>query len=249
MNYDVFEQLCRENGTTPTALALKLGLSKGNTSSWKQGGNPSIEKLLQIADELNCTTDVLLRTPQNFKNVCKKLNTPTLSDDEQTLLDNYRKSLETDKARIQERALTCAEHAEKIYTPKSYKVPIMSENVIKLFDSYVSAGTGIDIDYSTHTEITFDDDTENADFAVKVSGDSMMPRFQSGDVVLVESTPCIDIGEIGIFIVNNQAYIKELGKNKLISLNKKYPPIEFSENDSIYCQGRVIKILNAYREV
>lgn len=60
MNYAAFEKLCNEHGTTPTALALKLGLSKGNTTSWKKGGNPSVEILMQLSDELNCTTDYLL---------------------------------------------------------------------------------------------------------------------------------------------------------------------------------------------
>ena len=77
----------------------------------------------------------------------------------------------------------------------------------------------------------------------------MTPHFQNRDIVLVESTPHVDVGEIGIFILNGQAYIKQLGENKLISLNKKYPPIEFTENDSIYCQGRVIKILSAVKEI
>ncbi|MGN1101199.1 MAG: helix-turn-helix domain-containing protein [Huintestinicola sp.] len=60
MDYSVFSMLCTKNGTTPTALALKLGLSKGNTSSWKKGGNPSVDILIKLADELNCTTDLLL---------------------------------------------------------------------------------------------------------------------------------------------------------------------------------------------
>ena len=60
MNYLLFEELCKRNGTTPSALSKRLGLSKGNTTSWKNGGNPSVEVLCKIADELNCTTDCLL---------------------------------------------------------------------------------------------------------------------------------------------------------------------------------------------
>lgn len=60
MNYSFFEKMCSLNGTTPTAVSHKLGLSKGNTSNWKNGGNPSVSILIQLADELNCTTDELL---------------------------------------------------------------------------------------------------------------------------------------------------------------------------------------------
>lgn len=85
MDYSAFNALCTQNGTTPTALALKLGLSKGNTSSWKKGGNPSADILIKLADELNCTVDVLLG---------RKENSPAeqLTADEQRLLTYYKKA-------------------------------------------------------------------------------------------------------------------------------------------------------------
>ncbi len=69
MDYLLFEKLCKEQGTSPYALSQKLGLSKGNTSNWKNGGNPSVEVLCKLADELNCTTDSLLgRNSCNINN-------------------------------------------------------------------------------------------------------------------------------------------------------------------------------------
>lgn len=65
MDYLFLEKKCRECGTTPTALSLKLGLSKGNTSNWKKGGNPSAEILVKLADELDCTVDNLLGRSNN----------------------------------------------------------------------------------------------------------------------------------------------------------------------------------------
>ena len=82
MNYSAFVTLCAEHNTTPTALALKLGLSKGNTSSWKKGGNPSADILVKIADELNCTTDILLGRAE-------KSSSTEMSADEQELLSIY----------------------------------------------------------------------------------------------------------------------------------------------------------------
>lgn len=67
MNYLLFEKLCKDKGTTPTAISKKLGLSKGNTSNWKNGGNPSVDILCRLADELNCTTDDLLGRDNNEK--------------------------------------------------------------------------------------------------------------------------------------------------------------------------------------
>lgn len=60
MNYDAFKARCKEKGTSPTGIVTKLGISKGNVTSWKNGGNPSIEVLVQIADILECSVDYLL---------------------------------------------------------------------------------------------------------------------------------------------------------------------------------------------
>lgn len=48
----------------------------------------------------------------------------------------------------------------------------------------------------------------------------------------------IDVGEIGIFIVGNDAYVKKLGDGELISLNKGYSNIPLTEDSK--CMGRVV---------
>jgi SOS-response transcriptional repressor LexA len=51
-------------------------------------------------------------------------------------------------------------------------------------------------------------------------------------------------GEIGIFSLNGDAYIKKLQDDKngisLISLNEKYAPIEIGENDRFDIFGKVV---------
>lgn len=51
-------------------------------------------------------------------------------------------------------------------------------------------------------------------------------------------------GEIGIFSLNGDAYIKKLQNDKdgifLISLNEKYAPIKVSENDRLDIFGKVL---------
>lgn len=50
----------------------------------------------------------------------------------------------------------------------------------------------------------------------------------------------MQVGDIGVFVVNGSAYIKELGKNELISRNKDYPNILIREEDNVVCMGKVI---------
>ncbi|MBP3698857.1 MAG: helix-turn-helix transcriptional regulator [Oscillospiraceae bacterium] len=80
-------------------------------------------------------------------------------------------------------------------------------------------------------------------FVISVGGDSMDPTYHDGDKVFVEKCDSVDVGEVGIFVVNDDVYIKELGNKCLISHNEKYKPIRIGENDSVYCCGRVIGIV------
>ncbi len=80
-------------------------------------------------------------------------------------------------------------------------------------------------------------------YAVKVNGHSMEPLYHDKDILLVEPTCEISVGEIGIFNVNGQAYVKKLGKGKLISLNKGYDDIPLTEES--LCMGRVVDSLKS----
>ena len=88
--------------------------------------------------------------------------------------------------------------------------------------------------------IAADDMTSRADEMIRVSGDSMQPTFEDGDIALVQHCSRLKPGEIGIFINGDAGYIKEYRRDGLYSHNRKYEPIRFSENDSVRCVGRVL---------
>lgn len=85
--------------------------------------------------------------------------------------------------------------------------------------------------------------TLQAKFAIQIHGDSMEPEYTNGDIVLVKAQPQIDIGQIGIFTVNDIGYIKKLGTDRLISVNPEYDDIYFEEGQDIRCKGLVIGTL------
>lgn len=66
----------------------------------------------------------------------------------------------------------------------------------------------------------------------------MEPLYHDGDMLLIEPTVDMEIGEIGIFIVDGEAYVKKLGDKELISLNEDYGNIPLTEYTS--CMGRVV---------
>ena len=115
--------------------------------------------------------------------------------------------------------------------------------VIPFYETPVSAGVGSWLSDDTPTEwITLprNDTTESADMILEIRGDSMQPRFYNGDKVLVKSSESIMEGEIGVFVLNGESFIKKMGKGCLISLNPSYEPIKIGSFDDIHCVGRVI---------
>ncbi|MGO5292192.1 S24 family peptidase [Porcincola sp. LCP21S3_C12] len=118
---------------------------------------------------------------------------------------------------------------------------------IRLYDARVSAGHGdfLDSDYYTTIEVPARD-AKGANFAVTISGDSMEPAFHDHDMVYVHQQETLDDGEIGIFSLNDNAYIKKLKNDSdgtfLISLNQKYAPIPVHlDRDDFRIFGKVCR--------
>ena len=113
--------------------------------------------------------------------------------------------------------------------------------LISYYYKNASAGTGeLMMDPLPEKDIEIPDIPEyrNVSYAIGVNGDSMEPIYHDGDVLLVEATGELKIGDIGIFLVNNECYVKQMGETELISLNKDYANIPLNESARIW--GKVI---------
>ena len=114
---------------------------------------------------------------------------------------------------------------------------------IGLYDMPVSAGIGEFLADSTRVEdILIPDDprTAEADYALRINGDSMEPKYHSGDVILIQTTDTVEEGELGVFVLDGSGYFKRYGGDHLISLNPKYPPIPLKDFEDVACCGRVV---------
>lgn len=117
---------------------------------------------------------------------------------------------------------------------------------IDIYENVVSAGTGnfLEDGPKQTIELTKDIIPSTASFGVRISGDSMEPEFENGQIAWVLKQNVVNNGEIGIFSLNGEAYIKKLQEDKngvfLISLNEKYSPIPVNENDRFDILGKVV---------
>lgn len=115
--------------------------------------------------------------------------------------------------------------------------------VIKLFDIAVCAGDGFYIDDAVESEsITVED--SNADYAVKISGDSMEPTYKNGDILLVQKTEELNNGDIGIFYIDGNTmckkYVKQDRGISLVPENNKYETIKVTKDKDCLTQGKVL---------
>ena len=87
--------------------------------------------------------------------------------------------------------------------------------IIQYYQRLASAGTGevifegMPID---RIEIPDVPKYKRVSYAIGVNGHSMEPLYYDGDMLLIEPTCQVDIGEIGIFIVGDKAYVKKAGE-------------------------------------
>lgn len=117
---------------------------------------------------------------------------------------------------------------------------------IKVFNTRVSAGTGNLLDddsYEMYSRAEYNA-PENADFGIRLTGDSMTPRYQDQQIVWVHQQETLENGDIGIFALNGECFCKKFGtfdgQRALISLNKNYVPKIIKKGDSFRTFGRVI---------
>jgi transcriptional regulator with XRE-family HTH domain len=218
---------------TQKQLAEKLGESSGSVIyNWEKGiGRPDCDKLVRLCDILDISADELLG--------CKSMaQRPTAT--EWGTIQKYRALDEHGKEVVD--YLIDSEYKRVRLSMKKPKPRMLK---VDFYNYPASAGTGNFLENEIPEQILVKEsaEAEKADYAIPVSGDSMEPTYHDGDKVFVEKCDSVDVGEVGIFVVNGEVYIKEHGSKCLISHNKNYKPIRLGEGDSVYCRGRVIGIV------
>lgn len=252
---DRIKQLKSEHKITNDRLSEMTGIPLGTLSKILAGisDSPKLVNIVAIAQALNCSLDYLISgNPENTNNY-------TLTSQEIRFIENFRQLdrhgreltlLVLEKER--ERTLTEAtEDSLPASTPRAKVLPLppkaattagLTRRAIPLYDMPVSAGTGIDLGDEGAEEIRIPDNdkTRDADFALRISGSSMEPKFHDGDILLVQNCEAVEVGELGIFILDGAGYFKKFDGDRLLSLNPVYPPIPLSDFNDIQCAGRVV---------
>lgn len=224
----IFVELSQKN-IAQKDFANKIDVNEKTVSAWKRNNSlPPADKLSNISDCLGITLDYLLTGKERALSLPK---------DEQELINFYKALPTWEQQRLIGRAEALAEkYAEQVKEPDIQLIPTY------YVSNRVSAGFGEYLEEYEQGKTVYVPDTpksRKADFVLTVSGDSMEPKFHDGDNILVRSQPTVDEGQIGIFDVDGEGYIKKLGNGELISLNHKYPNISLKDK-YVKCFGVVL---------
>ena len=116
---------------------------------------------------------------------------------------------------------------------------------LPLYSLAVSAGTGQFLDGEDYEMVEVGAEVpDGANFGVRVAGDSMEPAFHDGQTVWVRQQRSLMTGEIGIFLYDGNAYLKQLVVHEealaLHSLNPKYADIVISPELPLRVLGKVM---------
>lgn len=231
----VLKKLRLSSGKTQKEVAEILGRKQQIVGHWETGySQPDANTLFTLCNIYGTTVDEAFGFKK--KNVSITKNDITLLEKFHGL-DAYGQEtvsyiLDREVSRVQQISNAYKNGHSAIEFPTYF---------MTYYHNLASAGNGEYIfeDLPTDTiEVPVNELSESADFVIGVNGDSMEPTFYDGDKVYVEKMQVVEIGDIGIFMVNNECFIKEAGKDGLISHNPKYDMIPGTEN--IQCIGKVL---------
>ena len=152
---------------------------------------------------------------------------------------NLSKLNELGKNRVEEYIAMLSGTAQ--FSDSGNEKTLMNRRFIRLYNIPAAAGSGNFLDNDSYDGFEVDGTVPGeASFAVKVSGDSMKPRFVDSQIVFIKELRQLEIGDIGVFELNGDAYIKKLGRGELLSLNPLYKPIKIRDSDSFHIFGKVV---------
>lgn len=200
------EELCKEKGISRRKMEEESGLSIGTTSRWKNEFKPSQKSLKRVSDYFNVSI-AYITGESEFRT------------EQDAVMGRWSEQYEKDAV------------SELGKIEAGIRIPVLGE---------VPCGIPLEaielIDVDDWEEISEKLARTGKFFGLKSKGDSMSPRIQEGDVLIVRQQPDAESGDVVIAKVNgSDACCKKLLKTDdgivLQSFNPIYEPMFFSNED------------------
>lgn len=243
MFYTNYERYCNMIGEEPYAVAQKCGISStGTLTGWRNGAKPRAKIVNNIVAYFNragvkCTVaelfadydddTVIPSIPRWLQIIREKYS--SLDAHGKTVVD-YVLNEEFDRCMSEEQETEHIFIRHYLYSP--------------------AAGVNGLVSGEDYEDIPLPHDAPNgADYCLTVSGDSMSPYINDGDLVFVKEDEPLQAFDVGVFCVDGATYVKQYcpsynGAVYLLSANPLRADanvvIKKDSTSSLICFGKVL---------
>jgi repressor LexA len=236
---DRIKEIRKSTKLSQEAFGKRLGVSGAAISRLEQGERGVTEQMiLSITREFNISEDWLrYGSGEMFQK-----QSPAINQFEHLIHDFSLEELRKINEFME--MLIKVKEGSKVIQIRDYVETIARP----LYDLPASAGNGHFLDGEHYEMVDFPANAVPPDstFCVRIAGDSMEPEFHDHDIVFVKQMQMIESGQVGVFVLNGEGFIKQYfedGENcSLVSLNPEYDPIVITECDTLKVVGKVVQI-------
>ncbi|HGL7927443.1 TPA: S24 family peptidase [Streptococcus pneumoniae] len=233
---------------TQKELAKLVNVGDTTIANYEKGfRSPKKDTMFDLANAFNVSIDDLFPPIQKGSSS----NTPQI----QTIYDELKPPRQAKVLNYANRQLNEQRNEEET------KINEVSENIISLYQVEVVSETaaargfnyGFGYDDTDRETIEVDEQPPRHDIATKVSGDSMQPDYQDGDILyLVDKGLTTYNGDLAVIAYGDRSYFKKIytenGRLRLVSLNDKYEDIILDFPPAEDTHIKIFAVVGVYRE-
>lgn len=239
----------KQKGVDRNTLCADLDLKYTTVRDWLKGITyPRIGKIELLANYFNINKSDLIENKistaqpsdsllEEITNTARKLspeNKKIVLRTSEDLLKEQKNEEETKKNEVSE-------------VISLYQVEVVSETAAACGFNY-----GFGYDDTDRETIEVDEQPPRHDIATKVSGDSMLPDYQDGDILyLVDKGLTTYNGDLAVIAYGDRSYFKKIytenGRLRLVSLNDKYEDIILDFPPAEDTHIKIYAVVGVYR--
>ena len=249
--YEVLDGIMKEKGISIADIARICSLPDSTVRGIirRKQETIALEVAFKLSDGLGVSLEKLNGMPEKIP--FEKENPPLYSTGVMKLAADYE-SLDNHGKRIvqlvaSEEKVRCTKEKAAALHKERKEMEAGEESVpdniyqLPIYSLPMSAGTGQEAGQEYPEDfLLIKRPPRGTSYIARVSGISMEPTYHDGDLIFVCAYRKAEIGEVGVFLMDGQHWIKERGEDALISHNPDYAPIPM--RDDIECQGLVLGV-------
>ncbi len=256
------KKLKKEKGYTTNELSKMCGIPLGTLSKLFSGiiEEPKLSAAIAIAKALDTTVDSLTEINEGTytaeeRDLIQKyrkldIHGKNLAEliikNEYTRVENNSQSIPDEKATgSSSETENTAASTQSEQTIPAQQPQQSADFSIRTLPLYSSPFAAMHEEYRTENDnatirVKNTGKVAEASYALRVVGDSMLPDYADGDILIIKEQNVVMDGEFGIFICDNNAYFKKFTTDRLLSLNPEYPDLLLTQFSEFSCIGLVL---------